>query len=138
MARTERAVFEYLQWQDIFNYEKPFQILIDKIPRDAPDQRRTNCTFLAGKEELVEDVRGEFDKFSLDKHGFTYRVHESQLQGADFEDKKKVEEIYLPECEEIIRQTAENVDQVHFFNWVVSLQCPFRVLVFLKKLIRPW
>jgi hypothetical protein len=121
MASTTKAVFEYLEWSDLFNHEKPFQVLID-IPSNAPDQRRANCSFSEGEEELVEDVRDNVNQFSLDKHGFTYITHRTQLQGADFKDRKKVEELYLPECEDIIRQTLEDVDQVHFFNWLVSLR----------------
>jgi hypothetical protein len=120
MALSEEATFRYLEWNDIFRHERPFQILID-IPPDAPDQRRTNCTFASQSKILVKDVRDNLEGFQLDTHGFTFVKHESKLKDTQFKDRVEVEKMYVKECEDLIKQYLEGVDRVHIFNWLVSI-----------------
>ena len=114
----EQGIFHYAEWNDLFKVEKPFQILID-IPKTTSDRRLTNVTFQPS-DEAVEDVRGKTDQFTLDTHGFAFVSHKSQFGGDDFSDRKLVERRYLAECESVIRQYFEGVDQVQFFSWRVS------------------
>lgn len=119
MPVHEKGTFQYLEWKDLFYHEKPFQIIID-LPQDALASRKSNLTFHQGGEELIEDVRDRLDEFDINKHGFFYVTSSSQLSGSDFEDKKKIEEIYLPECEQLVRNAIEGVDRVYCYNWLVS------------------
>lgn len=116
----ERGAFRYLKWQDLYNHEKPFTVLLD-VPEGVKDQRRTNLTFHDAGEETVKDVRGNIDELDINTHGFTYVTWPSELNCADFDDKDKIEKEYLPECEDLIRHVLDGVDKVHFFNWLVSL-----------------
>lgn len=117
---TVPVTFRYLVWDDLFYEEKPFEILTD-IPKDAPDQRKTNLTFTEGREELVVNCRGIENNFSLDTHGFSFHKHKSALTPDDFHNRQEVESTYLPECEELLRKLVQNVDQVFFYNW--RLRC---------------
>lgn len=113
----EQGTLHYVEWNDLFKVEKPFQILID-LPETISDRRLTNVTFHS-RDEVVEDVRGKTDKLTLDTHGFMFVSHKSQLGGDDFFNREIVESRYLAECESVIRMNVEGVDQVHFFNWLV-------------------
>jgi len=117
----EKGDFHYIEWQDLYRIEKPFQILID-LPKDAPDQRKTNIVFSDGYEESVTDIRDHFGDFNLDTHGFTYETRATKMKGEDFTDKAKIENKYIPECEAILREVMDGVDQVHFYNWLVSVK----------------
>ena len=105
----------FLHWQDLYEWEKPFQIFID-IPEDAEDQRDTNLVF---KQErlTIFDVRGLATKFSLDDNGFIYRRHE--MGHVDFSSRKAVDQSYLPEVEQLLRKELEGVDRVFIFDWRV-------------------
>ena len=110
-----RSSIKYIQWQRLYDNEKPFQIFID-IPKDTPDQRYTNLVF-EDKETKFVNIRGRQQDFSLNDHGFAYRHH--QFEFDDFEDRVKVEEFYLPQVEDFIKKEVEDVDKVFFFDWRV-------------------
>jgi len=115
------TTFTYLQWQELYNKEKPFEVFA-KIPGDAKDQRWTNQVFKNGPLENVEDVRGNEAAYTLDKHGFAFRRNISSL--VDFDDHDAVERIYFPEMEALILREVEDAKKVFIFNWEVSLQIP--------------
>ena len=50
---------------------------------------------------VVHDIRGEEDKYSLDKTGFQIYRHVSQESA--FEDEAEIERVYYPEIEEILK-----------------------------------
>lgn len=105
----------FLQWQELYEEERPFQIFIN-IPEDAEDQRNTNLVF--EKVGLtVQDVRGHSEDFSLDTNGFMYRQHSSKI--TSFRDRKFVSENYLPEIEALLKREVEGADQVFCFDWRV-------------------
>ncbi|KAF2476026.1 uncharacterized protein BDR25DRAFT_379689 [Lindgomyces ingoldianus] len=114
--RDERTHFLYLKWSDLYNREKPFQLFLD-IPKESPDQRKSNLVYEEGPEEIVHDVRGRESEFSIDNNGFTYIKHSTKLSSEQFEDHAAVEGCYLPECEKLLRKHLEGVDRVHFFDW---------------------
>lgn len=110
-------VFEYLKWLDLYNTEKPFQILLD-IPKDAPEQRRHNLEFHSGPSEVVHDVRGFGTSFQLDEHGFEYIKHDLlDLTAEDFASKDKIEKTYLPQLEKVLKQQLNGVDQVFIYDF---------------------
>lgn len=115
----ERAVFRFLKWQKLYNVERPFQILID-LPKDVELKQTTNMEFEEGPEVTIMDVRAVEICPQIDTHGFTYASHDSSLTGDHLLDKANIESIYLPECEALLRNTLDGVDEVHFFNWLAS------------------
>jgi hypothetical protein len=114
----QMATFRFLEWQDIYDSERPYQILT-AILEEAPEQRRSNLAFHDGPPQEVEDIRGQEGRFSLDHNGFQYITHHSQLSSNQFEDKELVEHKYFEECEKILREHLEDVNEVFFFDWRV-------------------
>ena len=53
---------------------------------------------------IVEDVIGRESQFTLEKHGFEYCKHPTQLRLDDWEDQDKVRTVYYPETVEIIKE----------------------------------
>lgn len=105
----------FLQWQDLYEIERPFQIFID-IPKDAKDQRDTNLVF----EKVsckIEDVRDGVHNLSLDGNGFIYRRHATNV--TDFTNRMTVDRNYLPEIEKFLKDELDGVDRVFFFDWRV-------------------
>lgn len=100
--------FRFIQWQELYKREKPFQVLT-QIPPEAEDQRDNNLIF---KDEQVEvrDVRSMSIPPTLDTYGFMFRKH--ALSCADFGSRRAVEETYFPEVERLMRQEVEGVGGV--------------------------
>ena len=112
------ARLSFLQWQKLYEEEKPFQIFIN-IPEDAEDQRNTNLVF-RNVCLNIHDVRGHSEDFSLDTNGFMYRQHTTNM--VSFRDRKLIEESYLPEIETLLRIEVEGAGRIFFFDWRVSHQ----------------
>ncbi|KAL8722296.1 MAG: hypothetical protein Q9225_001201 [Loekoesia sp. 1 TL-2023] len=115
-----RVTLSFLDWQHLYESEKPFQIFID-IPEDAEDQRDTNLVF---KQVClsVHDVRRLSEKFSLDANGFMYRRHIAKV--TNFASRKDVEQNYLPEMEQLLRREVEGADRIFFFDWRLRKNAP--------------
>lgn len=107
----------YAKWRDLFYEEKPFLLLYD-IPDDYDDKRTTNIIF-EKIEKQVRDIRESKRKFTLDQNGFKIANHQTTVKA--FKDRKIVDETYLPEIEQLLREEVEGVDQVFFFDWRVSI-----------------
>lgn len=115
----------FLQWQRLYEIEKPFQIFIN-IPEDAQDQRDTNLVF--GKVEcMIQDIRDAAHEPSLDETGFIYRRHTTKLN--DFTNRTIVDQDYLPEVERLLRCELDDVDRVFFFDWRVCKNFVPRILI---------
>src|SRR4051794_5288365 len=106
---------EFLQWQSLYEVERPFQIFIN-IPPNAEDQRSDNLVFHRVPVRL-NDVRLNPNKPNIDECGFKYVRHESEFK--DFRDRELVTSEYLPECEALLRAQLGDVDEIHFFDWRV-------------------
>ena len=106
---------KFLQWQTLYEVEKPFQIFIN-IPKDAEDPRDTNLVFET-VDLKAEDVRTLPMELSLDANGFVYRKNVTEV--TDFTDKYVVERDYLPEIETLLRNELDGIDRVFFFDWRV-------------------
>jgi hypothetical protein len=124
MPNTVAGRVKFIQWQELYEYEKPFQIFIDP-PKGAKDQRTTNLIY-EDRTINVVDIRGEESTYSLDDHGFTYRHHESTFD--DFEKRDAVETEYLPEMERVLKSEVDGVDKVYFFDWRVNCTISARLL----------
>jgi hypothetical protein len=115
-AEHETATFTYLEWQVLYEKEKPFEIFI-QIPEDAEDKRWTNQFFKQGPRQHIRDLRGNEDSVSLDQNGFEYRKHAFKFTDCDNNDA--IAQEYLPEVERFIMDEVEGAERVHIFNWEV-------------------
>ena len=114
---NEEAVLNYLDWQDVYAKEKPFQ-LFSVVPNSGlAEERTTNLVFKEGQLELICDVRGEESSYSLDEQGFAFRAYPTSLR--DFSNRENIENVYLSEMEDLLKREVENVDKVYFFDWRV-------------------
>ena len=86
------ADFNY--FKDLGDGKPPKPSIIGKPETyDRPVQRETM---------IVHDIRGDEDKFSLDKTGFLIYKHDSKEK--DFRDEAKIKENYYPEIEKIMKE----------------------------------
>ena len=114
---NEQAVLNYLNWQDVYAKEKPFQ-LFSVLPNSSLDgERTTNLVFKEGQVESIRDVRGEESIYSLNDQGFAFRVYPTRLR--DFSVREDIENVYLSEMEDLLKREVESVDEVYFFDWRV-------------------
>jgi hypothetical protein len=106
------AELKYLQWQELYEKERPFQLFID-LPPDAKDCRVSNLVFERHDVEIA-DIRDSQDQFSIDTHGFMVRTHKTGV--AEFTNRRLIKEAYLSEVEEMLRSTLDGVDRCFVFN----------------------
>lgn len=102
------ANLAFLQWNDLYDVEKPFKIFIN-IPGDAEDKRSTNLVWEV-KSKTIRDIRGLEVPPTLDDYGFKLFHRPSRL--SDFSSKEKIASVYLPEVEEIIKAELRDVSKV--------------------------
>jgi hypothetical protein len=88
----------------------------------SPDKRKDNLTYKPGPLEKVHDVRGAGNHFTLDQHGFEYIRHSTRVSDVNIYSKEHVENIYLPECEQLLKNVLDGADEVHVFDWRVMLR----------------
>ena len=99
--KHERRKLMYLQWDDKFEQEKPYQIVSENIP-ELDGLARSNIEMGEGPEELIEDVRGRESAFSLDQNGFQIIKH--QFPSIDYQSNDDVENVYKPEIERLLKE----------------------------------
>jgi hypothetical protein len=114
---TITAELNFLQWQELYEKERPFQIFIP-IPDGAQDKRDSNLVFRPVQLDIA-NVHNFLDKLTLDGNGFIFRKHYTDI--VDFSDRAMVEKIYLPQMEALLARELEGVDRVFFFDWRVKL-----------------
>ncbi|KAI0892893.1 hypothetical protein F4806DRAFT_505357 [Annulohypoxylon nitens] len=107
------ANLAFLQWNDLYDVEKPFQIFIN-IPGYAEDKRSTNLSWEV-KSKVIRDIRGLEVPPTLNDYGFKFLHRPSRL--SDFSSKEKIASVYLPEVEEIIKAELRDVEKVCIFDW---------------------
>jgi len=110
---TITGTFKFIQWQELYNVEKPFQVLT-QIPPEAEDQRDTNLVFKEIEVD-VQDVRKLPKPPTTDSHGFTYRRRSTNF--TNFDSRQAVEQNYLPEVESLIKEEIDGVGRVFIFDW---------------------
>ena len=113
----ENVKLRFLQWQDLYKAEKPFEIVTDAI--QASEKRRTNLVFGTNGQQTIRDIRGcEGTRFALDSHGFAYISNPCPFNGYD--DKQRIVEEYLPWAESVIKQEVGDNCRIFIFDWRVS------------------
>jgi len=114
--RDELVSLTYLQWQELYEREKPFQIF-SQLPPDAEDQRPTNLVFGNAPAEVIKDLREMEANFKLDQNGFMIRQQE--MPKTDLMTEQAVRNEYIPPIEELLRREVDGVDYIYCFDWGV-------------------
>ena len=113
----EKVELRFLQWQDLYEAEKPFEIVTDAI--QGSGSRRTNLVFGTNGQQTIRDIRGcQATRFALDSHGFSYKSEPCPFDGYD--DKQRIIREYLPWAESIIKQEVGDNGRIFIFDWRVS------------------
>ncbi len=113
----EKVSLRFLQWQDLYKDEKPFEIVTDAV--QGSENRRTNLVFGTNGQQTIQDVRGRGEmRFALDSHGFAYRSMTCPFDGYD--SRQRVIEEYLPWAESVLKQEVGAAGRVFIFDWRVS------------------
>lgn len=89
-----------MQRDELHQEAKPFKLQYD--PGD--DIPRTNCVNKTYDSVLIRDLRGCVRGFSFQKNGFSILRLESQLEPDEFYDQARVEKVYYPELQNLLRQ----------------------------------
>lgn len=109
---------------DTTTLEKPLasvEAIINYVDPTAPigginDVEREKSTFtLISHRVRITDARPLQDELALEKTGFVFVEHPTAV--TDFTDKAQVEEIYLPECAELVKRLS-GADKVVVFGQV--------------------
>ncbi|OIW28678.1 hypothetical protein CONLIGDRAFT_577319 [Coniochaeta ligniaria NRRL 30616] len=117
----ELVRLRYLQWDDKFLTEKPFQLYAD-IPADSPSSLRGNVSFEEGEPEKIHDVRGCDHEFTLDGQGFKFINLRTDF--ANWDDPRAVQNGYYQEMETVLQDNVEGADHVHIFEHRVNQVFP--------------
>jgi hypothetical protein len=111
--KTRWARLQYAKNLEIYQYEKPYSILTAFEDCDET----TNLEWEQAEPEVITNVRGIADRFTLDDHGFAYVKWPTLFHLWD--SRQAVEEIYLPEVETLLKESIPGVDEVVVFDWRV-------------------
>jgi hypothetical protein len=112
---TETSSLQFIKWTELYKTEKPYQIFID-LPLTAP---RTNVKFEV-KDVLFRDIRGSETDLDIDKHGFIMRTTKNFEDVDENPCAHRIEKVYLPEVEELLKREVKEVDRVKIFDWRVT------------------
>ena len=111
----ERTKLSYLQWQEKYLEEKPYQVY-GPLPAGVPEESATNLVFGLGDEEVIRDIRGSSTNFTLDEHGFTACSMDTWSHPLS---ETEIIDDYVAETCELVRK-AVNAECVLPFDWKVS------------------
>ena len=100
----------YLKDDPLYDRVKPLQI----TPAFADKEGRTNVQLTLGEVEVIKDVRGLEESFSLDSHGFVYVRAPTTF--SDWTSQPKIAEEYLPELEELLKREVGGCDEIMFYD----------------------
>ena len=99
-----RAKLYYLRDSPLLRTHKPYTVgpgCLKIIPT-------CNYRLAPGPEQLIEDVRGSTEEFTLAKQGFAFRSFSpSQI---DWTDESQIVNTYLSEAQELVRQELNRGD----------------------------
>lgn len=114
-GNSQTARFIYLQWQELYEKEKPFQVFA--TVDEESTEKLSNLVFAQGPPVTICDLRGQCDHFTLDQNGFM--VRHDRIPDVDFSTEEAVRQNILPRLEELIRREVEGADVVYCFDWGV-------------------
>ena len=100
---------QYLKDDPLYDTSKPIQVT-PPFPRSS----RTNVQLTPGPTEILNDVRGREDQFTLDNNGFRY-VH-APTNFKDWSSQPQIAKEFLPEMEELLKREVDGCDEVIFYD----------------------
>jgi hypothetical protein len=101
----------YMKPQPLYEKEKPYFL---NVPvDDGGDLAQTNVGYTRIPVS-VTDIRGQQDKFTLDKHGFQLGTFHSKLNYDDFADTKKLTSLFYAEVQRFLRSSLGATDVLTF------------------------
>jgi hypothetical protein len=112
MPNHQKTQLCYIQWQDDFRTQKPYQMLMD-VPEGFP---KSNFSVSPEPEQIIHDLRGQETDFSLDDHGFC--VENDMQEDLDW-NRETVESEYFSQVEAILKRAIGPDIRVHIFDWRV-------------------
>ena len=126
MATDVQARLTYLEWQPEYTETRPYKVsqyVGRRKRKKKDDQKTTNLVFREAEPETIKDVRGwtEAPPFNLDRNGFAYVQcpPPALIKAYEYSDPWRVQKIFLPECEEVLKQHVGGADEVMIFDWKV-------------------
>ena len=108
-------MLSYLQWQEKYLVEKPYQVY-GPLPASVPEESATNLVFRRGDLEVIRDIRGSSTNFTLDEHGFTACSMDTSPHPLS---ETEIINDYVPKTCELVKK-AVNAECVVPFDWKVS------------------
>lgn len=93
----------FLRREGKHDFEKPYKLQYDP----GEGLPRTNCANEPTSGIVIQDIRGEEQKFSLEKQGFSVRKLQSRLSPADFYDDEQVKKVYYNELKDLLKTTLK-------------------------------
>lgn len=110
-SKDEQANFKYFKWDSKFTSEKPY-VLLTSGPAGFP---LSNFTNEEGELEQVKDIRGNENRYHLDRHGFTVRKND----GFGSFDLSKIDREYIPKVHQLLKAEFGPSTEVVTFDWRV-------------------
>lgn len=111
----------YLEDSEYFKTEKPFMTFPGLLKR-FPD---SNCSAFRGPEQLIKDVRGDQNDFSLSQQGFVFRGWSSSK--IDWHQEGQIVDDYLPQVKKLLLEELsreQKVARCEIFDWRVIIPFP--------------
>lgn len=105
----------YIRWHEKYHVEKPYQVFMP-LPDGIPEEKASNLEFDLGNEEIVKDIRGANNPFTLDEHGFTTC---SMDMSPHWFSEKEIIDRYIPAICEMVKELLK-ADRVISFDWRVN------------------
>ncbi|KAL4969859.1 uncharacterized protein BDV14DRAFT_163767 [Aspergillus stella-maris] len=131
MATDVQARLTYLEWQPEYKATRPYKIsqYVGRRKRKKQaggSEKTTNLVFREAEPETIKDVRGLTGDppFCLDRNGFAYVPcpPPALTKAWEYSDPWRIQKIYLPECEDILKSQVEGADEVMIFDWKIRKQ----------------
>lgn len=114
MAVAVNSSVYFLERSELWESEKPF--LFDYAPE--PPALKSNAT-VEREDITVEDTRGRESDFTYEKNGFFLLQHDFSMEATDFDDDKKVKEVYLRQVGDLVKE-ALGASRVQIYDYIVS------------------
>jgi len=124
MVGTMTASFEFLQWQDAYHKQKPYELFLplDSLGDKKTKIPRSNLVF-EPRTVSVEDAAGREDEFALDSHGFQFARHVTKI--TDLKDRSAVNGLYVPEMGEFLRRLLQVEEDKDIRTFCFDLRVSF-------------
>jgi hypothetical protein len=111
----------YLDRSDLYNEEKPFQVLDDTSdPKFGGNASQTNRVFVP-QEVTILNARCSKDRFKMSENGFQFTDIDTKMTSSDFDNDSVVVSTYYPEVEQCIKDVFKEPVEIFVLGHQVSL-----------------